>query len=72
MTAADPLLAGVPEQFYIDNEDRGETPHRSAPEAIRREVNALKVREGHHVLEIGTGTGTQGRCPPPEPAPPGG
>ncbi|MGC5052406.1 protein-L-isoaspartate O-methyltransferase family protein [Micromonospora sp. DT48] len=50
----------MPDRYYIHNEERGETLHRSAPEAIQREVTALDVREGHHVLEIGTGTGYSG------------
>ncbi|WP_192581369.1 hypothetical protein [Micromonospora sp. AMSO12t] len=41
MTATDPLLASVPEQFYVHNPDRGETLHRSATEAIQRDVTAL-------------------------------
>ncbi|MFG3701604.1 protein-L-isoaspartate O-methyltransferase [Micromonospora sp. NPDC047620] len=60
MTAADPLLSSVPEPYYVHNEDRGETLHRSAPEAIQRDVIALQVRDGDHVLEIGTGTGYSG------------
>ncbi|MFF3867118.1 protein-L-isoaspartate O-methyltransferase [Micromonospora sp. NPDC001898] len=60
MTATDPLPASVPEQFYVHNADRGETLHRSTAEAIHRDVTALNVCEGDHVLEIGTGTGYSG------------
>jgi protein-L-isoaspartate(D-aspartate) O-methyltransferase len=60
VAVVDPLLGTVPERYYVHNEDRGETLHRSAPEAIQRDVIALDVREGDHVLEIGTGTGYSG------------
>lgn len=60
MTITDPPLSSVSESYYVHNEERGETLHRSAPEAIQRDVTALKVRDGDHVLEIGTGTGYSG------------
>ncbi|SBT40569.1 protein-L-isoaspartate O-methyltransferase family protein [Micromonospora auratinigra] len=60
MNEHDPLITGVPEHFYVHNEDRGDTLHRSAAESIHREVLALDVRDGDHVLEIGTGTGYSG------------
>ncbi|MBU8857708.1 MULTISPECIES: methyltransferase domain-containing protein [unclassified Micromonospora] len=60
MTITEPPFGRVPESYYVHNEERGETLHRSAPEAIQRDVTALKIRDGDHVLEIGTGTGYSG------------
>ncbi|MET7949006.1 methyltransferase domain-containing protein [Micromonospora sp. NPDC005324] len=60
MTVPDPLLDAVPEHYYVDNEHRGETLHRSAAQAIHRDVIALNVGDSARVLEIGTGTGYSG------------
>ncbi|MBQ1049260.1 methyltransferase domain-containing protein [Micromonospora sp. C51] len=54
------VFHAVPERYYVHNEHRGETLHRSASESIHRELIALDVVEGARVLEIGTGTGYSG------------
>jgi protein-L-isoaspartate(D-aspartate) O-methyltransferase len=54
------VFRAVPEHYYIHNEHRGETLHRSTSESIHREVIALDVVQGARVLEIGTGTGYSG------------
>ncbi|MFF5719280.1 protein-L-isoaspartate O-methyltransferase [Streptomyces buecherae] len=50
----------VPEPYYTHHDGRGETPHRSNPLVIHRELTTLDVRDGMHVLEIGTGSGYSG------------
>ncbi|MEU8419478.1 hypothetical protein AB0C15_01195 [Micromonospora sp. NPDC048835] len=57
MTVPDPALSAALELYYVQNEHRGETLHRSAAQAIHRDVKALDVGDGSRVLEIGTGTG---------------
>lgn len=57
MTAVAVAAAAVPESHYTHHPERGETPHRSNPVAIQRELTALDVRTGNSVLEIGTGSG---------------
>ncbi len=48
------------ERHYTHHEGRGETPHRSNPVLIRRDLAELDVRPGMRVLEIGTGSGYTG------------
>ncbi len=60
MTDHDEAFGAVPAAVYSHHERFGETVHRSAPEWIRREVTSLRVRAGHRVLEIGTGSGYSG------------
>jgi protein-L-isoaspartate(D-aspartate) O-methyltransferase len=57
VTELDEAFRAVPAAMYSHHERFGETVHRSVPEWIRREVASLRVRAGHRVLEIGTGSG---------------
>lgn len=52
--------AAVPERHYTHHEGRGETPHRSNPSVIHRELTTLDVQPGMAVAEIGTGSGYSG------------
>lgn len=50
----------VPERHYTHHTQRGETPHRSNPKVIHRELATLEAGEGMRVIEVGTGSGYSG------------
>lgn len=60
MSAVDLAATVVPERHYTHHESRGETPHRSNPKVIHRELTTLDVQPGLHVAEVGTGSGYSG------------
>jgi protein-L-isoaspartate(D-aspartate) O-methyltransferase len=57
MTGIDDTISRVPADFYQHDARRGPTLHYSDPAAIHRDLAALDVPDGAHVLEVGTGTG---------------
>ncbi|MFE3124498.1 protein-L-isoaspartate O-methyltransferase [Streptomyces hydrogenans] len=60
MTVVAEVADTVPERHYTHHDGRGETPHRSAPRVIHRELTSLDVRPGMKVIEHGTGSGYSG------------
>ncbi|MEU5426186.1 protein-L-isoaspartate(D-aspartate) O-methyltransferase [Streptomyces olivoreticuli] len=50
----------VPERHYTHNESRGNTPHRTNPTFVRRDLSFLDVGVGMSVAEVGTGSGLTG------------
>ncbi|MET9293320.1 methyltransferase domain-containing protein [Streptomyces sp. NPDC003077] len=50
----------VPERHYTHHPDRGETPHRTNPIYVHRELETARVEPGMNVLEVGTGSGYSG------------
>ncbi|MFG2112821.1 protein-L-isoaspartate O-methyltransferase [Streptomyces sp. NPDC048718] len=57
MTAVVEIATSVPERHYTHHHGRGETPHRSNPAVILRELGTLDVHEGMRIAEFGTGSG---------------
>ncbi|MGD9486042.1 hypothetical protein WDH52_22820 [Streptomyces sp. TRM70308] len=60
MSTVAQAIETVPERHYIHHDGRGETPHRSNPAVIRRELETLDVHPGMAVIEHGTGSGYSG------------
>lgn len=60
MTTVTVAAQTVPEDHYSHHEGRGDTPMRSNPEVIHRDLTTLEVTTGMRVCEIGTGSGYSG------------
>lgn len=59
-TTVDRAAHNVPERHYTHHAGRGDTPMRSNPAAIHRDLATLEVDSGMRVIEIGTGSGYSG------------
>lgn len=60
MTTVALAAQATPERHYTHHDGRGETPMRSNPAVIHRDLATLEVSEGMRVCEIGTGSGYSG------------